>query len=202
MLARTHIRRARCRRYHDEKQRDLHEKASAFLLFAFRLRFMLHLSVCSYERVLQWPYHELFRDPNSALYIYESPRTLYPSLSLFLYRIRWSNGNSELYVRIYVCMRARVCVRVRAWRNNTCIRGVFFVVGTKTRSARCILCVCGRHQDWALSRTNQMIVSRSPSPLPSLSPPVFHHFSLLLFCASTYSESAYVQSLQSLRHWW
>lgn len=67
MLA--HARHTHIVRHVNEKQRDLHERASAFLLFVSQLRFMLHLSVCSYERVFQWPYHELFRDPNSASYM-------------------------------------------------------------------------------------------------------------------------------------
>lgn len=197
MLARTHIRRARCRRYHDENNETFTRKRarSSFLLFGCVSCFIYQFartSGCSNGLIMNYFVTRI----RHCTYI--RARGLSIPLSLFLYRIRWSNGNSELYVRIYVCMRARVCVRVRAWRNNTCIRGVFFVVGTKTRSARCILCVCGRHQDWALSRTNQIIVSRSPSPShPSpLRSSIISPFSSF---ALRPTESAYVQSL---RHWW
>lgn len=166
-------------------------------VFFFRLRFMLHLSVRSYERVLQWSYHELFRDPNSALCVSTdsvSPSlllstSLAPPLRLFrsLLLSIISGGvtiNSELYVH-------DLHVYMRAWRNNTCSRRVFVLGPTKTRGARHTTCVCGRHQDWALSQANHRWSYLAHPPCP---PP------LRLFCASTYWE--YVQSLQSLRHQW
>jgi len=167
----------------------------------FRLRSMLHLSVRSYERVLQWPYHELFRDPNSALY----PRILFPSLSLTptfdlphsfsppfslsLLLSIISGGltvNSELYVYTFTYTRtyARVTKQYtqsksfRAWPQ------------TKTRGACCTPCVCGRHQD---RRYHRPTIDDRISLTPPCPPP------LRLF-AHRPTENVYVQSLQSLRH--
>jgi len=176
-----------------EKQQDLYEKTKCVLSFAcmffFRLRSMLHLSART-NGWLQWPYHELFRDPNSALCVPADslsfslllPRSFFPSFSLFL-SIVFSGltVNSELYMydlHVYVrAMKQYVQSNsFRVWPHENARRPLYAM------------------RVWATSRLGvitgqQMIVSRSPPT-----------FLLSAFSAHRPTENTYVQSLQSLRH--
>lgn len=188
MLLRTHSRYiiARCRALSRKTTRPSRESERVpsfrvcvcFFSIAFHASF---ISSLGYERVLQWPYHELFRDPNSVLCVPANSVSLSLSLPLSLSRRLFrslllsivSGGltvNNELYVYgIHARVRARVTKQYRAVVKFSCF-------APRKREALVVRHACVGDIKIGRYHRPQMIVSRSP-----LVPPPHR-----LFCASTY----------------